>query len=56
LWDSENNQFQDARASYGWGINIRFLGLDLNWDFAKQWRFEGAQDGFRSSFWIGSRF
>ena len=36
-----------------------FSGLDLNWDFAKEWKTEAAeQDGgsFRTSFWIGSRF
>ncbi len=28
----------------------------LNWDFAQQTNFEGADDGFATSFWIGTRF
>ncbi len=56
LWDSDNNQFADARASYGFGFTVRFLGLPLNWDFAKQYRYEGAEDGYATSFWIGTRF
>jgi Tol biopolymer transport system component len=56
FWDRDNKQFENARASYGWGITVRFLGLDLNWDFAKQWRVPNAEAGFRSSFWIGRRF
>jgi hypothetical protein len=56
LWDSDNNQFQDGRASYGFGLSVRFLGLPMNWDFAKQYRFDGAEDGYGTSFWIGTRF
>jgi outer membrane protein assembly factor BamA len=56
LWDSDQSQFADARASYGFGFTIRFLGLPLNWDFAKQYRFEGAEEGYATAFWIGTRF
>ncbi|MCM2269457.1 MAG: hypothetical protein NDJ75_05105 [Thermoanaerobaculia bacterium] len=44
-------------ASYGWGFTVRFAGLDLNWDFAQAWDFdERLEDGFRTAFWIGTRF
>jgi Tol biopolymer transport system component len=56
LWDSETDMFEDARASYGFGFTVRFLGLPMNWDFAKQYRFEGAEEGYATSFWIGTRF
>jgi Tol biopolymer transport system component len=56
LWDSENSQFDDARAAYGFGVSARFLGLPVNWDFAKQYRFDGAEEGYATSFWIGTRF
>lgn len=57
FWNSDENRLQDALSSYGWGITVRFAGLDLNWDFARQWDFKDAvPGGFRSSFWIGTRF
>lgn len=56
FWDSDNNQFADARAAYGFGISLRLLGLPVNWDFAKQYRFEGAVEGYGTDFWIGTRF
>ena len=56
FWDSANNQLKDARADYGWGFSIPLGGLDLNWDFAKQWKFAGAEGGFRTNFWIGYSF
>ena len=57
FWDSENDSLDDAVSSYGWGLTTRFLGLDLHWDFARKWNFESSEeDGFETSFWIGSRF
>lgn len=50
------DRLDDAIASYGYGITVRFLGLDLNWDFHKLTDLEDSQDGFGTSFWIGSRF
>jgi outer membrane protein assembly factor BamA len=35
FWDSENNRLQDGRASYGVGFQFFFLGLQLNWSWAK---------------------
>ena len=35
----------------------RFLGLALNWDFAKVWDLDSdLEDGFETTFWVGSRF
>jgi hypothetical protein len=58
LYDSDNDRFQDGIASYGWGITTRFLGLDINWDFTKFYRPPvGIEEGgFRTDFWIGTRF
>jgi outer membrane protein assembly factor BamA len=57
LWDSENSQLADAVASYGYGITVRFGFLDLNWDFAKRTNLKDSDgEGYRSSFWIGTRF
>lgn len=57
FWDSETRRLQDARSSYGWGLTVQFSGLELNWDFAKSWDFRDALDkGYRTSFWIGTRF
>ncbi len=58
LYDSDAKRFKDGLASYGWGITVRFLGLDLNWDLAKLYKPPvGLEDeGFRTEFWIGTRF
>ena len=58
FWDSEESRLQDAVSSYGFGLTVIFLGLELNWDFAQKWDFKDSvgDDGFSSSFWIGSRF
>ncbi len=55
FYDSENDRLDDAVAAYGLGFTLQFFGLNLNWDFAKQWDFETAGD-LRTSFWIGQRF
>ncbi len=57
VWNSDENRLENALSSYGWGLTVRFAGLDLNWDFARQWDFkDGSEEGFRTSFWIGTRF
>jgi len=56
LWDGDNNRLADAVASYGYGITVRFGFLDLNWDFAKRTDLKDSEGGFRSTFWIGTRF
>jgi len=57
FWNSDENRLEDAISSYGWGFTVRFIGLDLNWDFAKLWDFKQTIDGgFSTNFWIGTRF
>jgi outer membrane protein assembly factor BamA len=55
FWDSDEHRLRDGLASYGWGLSTQFLGLELNWDFARRWDFKDASD-FETSFWIGTRF
>ena len=66
FWDSEEGTLapdnpltgqRGPRSAYGWGLTVNFIGMELNWDFAK--RFDGKNtlsDAFETSFWIGSRF
>jgi Tol biopolymer transport system component len=35
LWNSEDNEFEDAIASYGGGIDLQFLGLPFHFDWAR---------------------
>jgi Tol biopolymer transport system component len=57
FWNGDDHRLQDARSSYGWGLTVRFLGLDLNWDFAQDWDFrDSLRVGLHTSFWIGARF
>jgi hypothetical protein len=56
FWDSVNDQLQDGRAAYGWGFTVDLFGLPMNWDFAKQYKFATAKDGYETSFWIGYQF
>lgn len=56
----EGGKLKDAKASVGWGFSVQFLGLQLNWDFAKRLKSDEADKefdkGFRTSFWIGDTF
>ncbi|MGH7857894.1 MAG: hypothetical protein ACREQY_11240, partial [Candidatus Binatia bacterium] len=57
FWNSDENRLEDAISAYGWGFTLQFAGFDLNWDFAQRWDFKDRdEEGFRTSFWIGSRF
>lgn len=57
FWDSDERRLDDGISSYGYGFTVRLLGLDVHWDFAQQWDFkEELEKGFRTSWWIGSRF
>ena len=56
FWDSENDRLQDGLASYGYGFTVNFLGVDMNFDFAKRTNFEESLSSYESSFWIGARF
>lgn len=57
LWNSDESRLEDALAAYGWGLSLRFSGLDLHWDFSRRWNGdETLDDGYRTNFWIGTRF
>ena len=56
LYNSDTERLQDAVASYGWGLSVNFIGLTLNWDFAKRWDLEESEGSFETQFWIGTRF
>jgi WD40-like Beta Propeller Repeat len=43
-------------ASYGWGFSITVLGLELHWDFARQWDFRKSLSSPQTSFYIGYQF
>jgi Tol biopolymer transport system component len=55
FYNGDTNRLQDAIAAYGWGFTFNFLGLDLNWDFARRWDLKQSSS-FQTSFWIGTRF
>ncbi len=56
FWNEDLDRLEDGVASYGYGLTVRFLGVDLNFDFAKRTDFETSDGAFESSFWIGTRF
>jgi len=56
FYNSDLHSLQDGVASYGYGVTVNLFGLDLNWDFAKQYDFKQSHGGYRSAFWIGTRF
>ncbi len=56
LWNSDESRLEDALASYGYGISLRFAFFDFNWDFAKLTDLKSSDGDFRTSFWIGTRF
>ncbi|NJL27704.1 MAG: BamA/TamA family outer membrane protein [Thermoanaerobaculia bacterium] len=57
FWNGDESQLEDAIAAYGWGLTARFLGVNLNWDFAQRTRFaEDENEEFVTNFWIGARF
>jgi Tol biopolymer transport system component len=46
-----------GRMAYGAGVTVGFVGFSLNWDFAEEIDpLPGREEGFRTSFWIGTRF
>lgn len=55
FYNSDEGRLVNAIASYGYGITVRFLGIDLNWDFATLTDF-GDFESSETSFWIGYRF
>jgi Tol biopolymer transport system component len=55
FYDSDAGRLVDAVASYGYGFTVRFLGIDLNFDYATLTDF-GDFESSETSFWIGYRF
>ncbi|HEX7708717.1 MAG TPA: BamA/TamA family outer membrane protein, partial [Thermoanaerobaculia bacterium] len=53
---ARDGQLEDAKASVGWGLSLRFWGMQLNWDFAKRYDLKNTEGGFRTSFWVGQTF
>jgi outer membrane protein assembly factor BamA len=55
--NEETDKLVNGIAAYGYGLTVRFSGLDLNWDVSKRWRpaLEELED-WQTSFWIGGRF
>lgn len=56
FWNGGSHQLVDGRASYGYGLELTFLGLQLHWDFAKLTDLKTTQSGLRTSFYIGAEF
>ena len=52
----ENGRLVDGKASVGWGLSFQFMGLPLNWDFAKRFDGKSFEGGYRTSFWVGQTF
>lgn len=52
----EDGDLKDARATYGFGFTLQFLGLEWNWDWANRWNFEEPGEDMYYSFWIGYTF
>lgn len=46
----------NGKADYGWGFSLNLLGVELHWDFAKQWDFRKTLSGLKTSFYIGTEF
>jgi WD40-like Beta Propeller Repeat len=51
-----SHQLINGLADYGYGFSIGLLGVDLHWDFARQWDFRNSLSSFRTSFYIGTIF
>jgi Tol biopolymer transport system component len=55
FYNGDTGRLQNAIAAYGYGLTIRLLGLDLNWDVARRWDLKQSSH-LQTSFWIGTRF
>lgn len=56
LWDSRDRRLVNGRASYGYGLQLTLLGLQLHWDFSRLTDFKQSLSGLRTSFYIGTEF
>jgi len=55
-YDSDTKRLKDGRRRLRLGITTQLLGLDVNWDFARQWDLKQQLSGYRTDFLIGTRF
>lgn len=55
-FESGEDRLSGCIASFGYGVSIRFLGVSLNFDFAKRYDLDSTLSDFESAFWIGTRF
>jgi len=52
----EDGRLVNGLASFGYGVSLRLLGLELHWDFAKRTDLKTDAPGTETSFWIGQTF
>jgi len=52
----EGWRLKDGRASYGFGLQIFFLGYPMHFDWTKFTDFAVSSDGWKFSFWMGYDF
>lgn len=56
FWNSSERRLINGRASYGYGLQLTLLGLQLHWDFSKVTDLKQSQGRLRTSFYIGAEF
>ena len=56
FWNSSDRVLIDGVASYGYGVQLSLLGLELHWDFAKLTNLKRSLSGLKTSFYIGYGF
>ena len=56
FWDASKHQLINGIASYGYGLQLELLGLQLHWDFSRLWDFRKSLTGLRTAFYIGTEF
>jgi len=49
-------RLQDGRASWGFGLQLFFLGYPMHFDWVKYTDFATTSEGWDFSFWIGYDF
>ncbi len=52
----EDGRLKHGLASVGYGVSFNFWGMELHWDFAKQYNLKETAGNYRTSFWIGQTF
>ena len=52
----EGGRLKHGKASVGYGFSFNFWGLELHWDFAREFDGQNTIGSPRTSFWIGQTF